>query len=862
MSQYFTDSDSYTSCPYNPCLTFDFDLDLEAHAAVFHHECTICKPSSLESNGLCAPCQHLNLRHFLLCVPQSKWFYIVLGTIAEISKRPECPQCRVVTRIIQRNRAQAERQWKATVRDDNECILGRTHTNESSQGELYVQLFFFGREALKRYRGYNITRYYLQVRFRDLQLQIPTVWDPDKTPDPLHATAARDFGFSKITQSETIATIDSGVHWGRVLDLVRSCEDGHDHETVQNLSQGFTGPHYVVDVNKRCIVRTPAKCNYVTLSYVWGTPRVGKIRATKANIELLQREGSLSGESLSLTISDAMQVCTRLGEAYLWVDSLCIVQDDIEQKLQEIRVMGDIYSSSHLTIVAAAGNDAEAGLPGVSCATRSMSQLAVAFCGLEAVEVLPCFEATVEKSLWNTRAWTYQERILSRRTLYFTDCQVFFSCDSGIRYEDICGDQYLREYNHAPFRTHSWQAWHPWLQYTNRLAEYSTRKMTFNSDIFNAFAGVGQTVYQNLVEHYYGLPECNFDEALLWEADGPYQSRPCETVIPGWSWGSHRGPVKFSLCSYDNYAGSFIRFYIWSPQASSLVALNPTPYWNVWWPLPGASESTSSNPHIRALYLAIAWKDGCATSSKESHLSDKQLVALFKDRVEQQCGVPGDPTPISRSFERLDPEGIEAFPLSARKAASKPGTLLFRAPVAEFYLCDHSTYGSRARSYGSATETVTTLTLITTQGLCAGFVEVNQSWADYRLDPWEEDLPDHFSVIALSVGRLSVEQTSGVEFLLAHNMQPPKGHYQFPPKESAHLRKVGELGYTGDESTDTRYFDHLIMRMTAPIVNVMLVDQLRDPLENVVYSHRRGVGWVLLARWREAGSKLQTIVLR
>lgn len=176
-----THSGSYVSCPYNPCLTFGFELALDTHTALFHHQCIDCRPLIPESETLCPSCQHLNLRHLLLCVPRRKWFYIILGTIAEISSRPECPLCRVIARMIQRNRKQAEEEWEVAISDDNECILGQAHTSESSHGSLYFQIFFFGREALEKHRRFNIPRYYLQLRFQDLQIQIPAGWDPDKT---------------------------------------------------------------------------------------------------------------------------------------------------------------------------------------------------------------------------------------------------------------------------------------------------------------------------------------------------------------------------------------------------------------------------------------------------------------------------------------------------------------------------------------------------------------------------------------------------------------------------------------------------------------------------------------------------------
>jgi len=118
------------------------------------------------------------------------------------------------------------------------------------------------------------------------------------------------------------------------------------------------------------VVDAPQLARYLALSYVWGEAQGKCLNATKSNIFLLKQEGSLGGSSLgaslSFTINDAIRVCWDLDERYLWVDSLCIIQDDPEDKEKQIGMMEDIYSSTGMTLAAAEGEDAESGLPGVN----------------------------------------------------------------------------------------------------------------------------------------------------------------------------------------------------------------------------------------------------------------------------------------------------------------------------------------------------------------------------------------------------------------------------------------------------------------------------------------------------------------
>lgn len=140
--------------------------------------------------------------------------------------------------------------------------------------------------------------------------------------------------------------------------------------------------------------------------------------------------GDLVGDSIPPdippVIEDAITVVKQLGFKYLWVDRYCIQQDAAVEKQIQIWHMDSTYRNSALTIIAATG-DATLGLPGV----RNTPRLCQPSLRLEdrlLFAIPPSPKKVILGSKWNTRAWTYQEGLLSRKRLVFTKYEVYFQC--------------------------------------------------------------------------------------------------------------------------------------------------------------------------------------------------------------------------------------------------------------------------------------------------------------------------------------------------------------------------------------------------------------------------------------------------
>ena len=160
---------------------------------------------------------------------------------------------------------------------------------------------------------------------------------------------------------------------------------------------------------------------YVALSYVWGViPKIFDITNDSEKLPTM----------LPRTIEDAIIVTQKLDFRYLWVDRYCIDQQRDNEKAHQVGKMDLIYMNAELTIIAAAGGDSDYGLPGVGHQKRQPRDLTT--CARIGKQFLITTASNPTKSFfrtkWNTRGWTFQEALLSRRRLVFTEEQMYFEC--------------------------------------------------------------------------------------------------------------------------------------------------------------------------------------------------------------------------------------------------------------------------------------------------------------------------------------------------------------------------------------------------------------------------------------------------
>lgn len=159
--------------------------------------------------------------------------------------------------------------------------------------------------------------------------------------------------------------IGSTVNWDQLREWLQDCTTNHE-DCACIAGKGVPKGFRLIDVRRRCL--TPeldqdTDISYAALSYVWGSdPDNGKLKG-----HMVERpESPNSLDDVPKTIEDALIICSELGYQYLWVDRLCIVQDDFEKKQGQINSMAQIFSSAAVTIVTAACKDMDSPVPGVS----------------------------------------------------------------------------------------------------------------------------------------------------------------------------------------------------------------------------------------------------------------------------------------------------------------------------------------------------------------------------------------------------------------------------------------------------------------------------------------------------------------
>jgi hypothetical protein len=139
---------------------------------------------------------------------------------------------------------------------------------------------------------------------------------------------------------------------------------------------------------------------------VWGNSN--KFTLNQGNIDTLVEQRGLSVllNDLLRTIHDAITATEKIGEQYLWVDSMCIQQDNELEKEEQIDVMDWVYGNAVLTFVAADASDADAGLRGVQSGSRNVKQLEAEIQTSEHILIPLPKPKGLESSIWNSRAWT------------------------------------------------------------------------------------------------------------------------------------------------------------------------------------------------------------------------------------------------------------------------------------------------------------------------------------------------------------------------------------------------------------------------------------------------------------------------
>lgn len=326
----------------------------------------------------------------------------------------------------------------------------------------------------------------------------------------------------------------------------------------RRFDEGATSNFRVIDIESGCVRSAPLNLRYACLSYVWGQTPTFKL--LKSNFEELATAGNLDGirRHLPRTVNHAIDLLTALGERYLWVDALCLVQDDLDDVTLGVGMMNTIYRGAHFTIVAGSGVNANAGLPALKAYSkdggRSQTLVREVAPGIT-MTVIHSIDWHLSRSVYNERGWTLQELVLPRRTVIFINGQVYYRCQEANWSDETWADKWNywldADDSNISRIPDILEGFLPCLWAYQKLCEdFSGRTLRSDGDAIRALAGItrplGAGMETTMVE---GLPGYYLDHfALFIATNGDLRRRD---RFASFSWAGWAGKIMWPRENFE-----------------------------------------------------------------------------------------------------------------------------------------------------------------------------------------------------------------------------------------------------------------------------------------------------------------------
>lgn len=374
------------------------------------------------------------------------------------------------------------------------------------------------------------------------------------------------------TSRRTSLRTDSGEAMAKINGWIAECTTEHEEILCTSPSTSKL-PKRVIDVGSnntsiRLVEPNGARDRYLCLSHCWGLEQI--ITTTTSTFH--QRKQNIHWHDLSQTFRDSITLTRTLGFRYIWIDSLCIIQDSASDWATESAQMASIYSAAFLTIAGTKSPNGAGGLftstPDVRVSGTTPRDERYSIFFRERIDhqidnILESAGMTSSEKYYPllSRAWVYQERMLSTRILHFGHFEVFFECKStiqceceGIRfwgagtespmslikieYADALAD-FGEGYTGSALEEVKYQGARMW---RTMVSAYTALRLTKSKDRLPAFGGLARQMGAARQARYFaGLWEDSMNDDLLWEVYTTpelKQGRPEPRNAPTWSWAS------------------------------------------------------------------------------------------------------------------------------------------------------------------------------------------------------------------------------------------------------------------------------------------------------------------------------------
>lgn len=301
------------------------------------------------------------------------------------------------------------------------------------------------------------------------------------------------------------------------------------------------------DINL-CETKNQQGIRWCALSYCWGIDQPVKTTRSTYN----ERCKRIPLSSLPLTLQDAVTVTRKLGIEYLWIDCLCIIQDDAKDMSSEIAQLPTTFQQAYVTVSASTSSKSTDGFlqdrqlmaPGQHFALQCRDEHGTT----GRITITKHYFPSSFPDPANERAWTYQERCLSPRLLDFSSTQLRWRCRTTTNTQgghlSETGVMFPASHlvDHSLAKEDNWIT--TWIEL---VKEYCDRKMTLESDKLVAISALAQEFSIARNDRYLaGLWESTLAPMLLWRTY-EQERRPSIWRAPSWSWASIQSDVHFPI---------------------------------------------------------------------------------------------------------------------------------------------------------------------------------------------------------------------------------------------------------------------------------------------------------------------------
>ncbi|KAG7046366.1 HET-domain-containing protein [Colletotrichum scovillei] len=438
------------------------------------------------------------------------------------------------------------------------------------------RLLFFSLESM-------ISKSYGEIRFEKFNSYLTSSVKPGRPVAVLYSLPGKPSLGAQMGMP-VLPAAGSQAHIAALSTWIRVCDGTHDCIRVSDTT---SLPTRVIDVGSKgaehcrllCADRGQTKSGkYLALSHRWGSPNQHRKFCTlKENLESFKEEIKLT--ELPQTFQDAINITRNLGIGYLWIDSLCIVQDDPEDWKMESLLMEQVYSSAYVTLAASCASGTEDGFlkprPRRQCVTLASDRGSYYIC-----ESIDDFGRDVEHGELNKRAWILQERALSRRTIYFSEKQTYWECGRGVRCETMTKMRNRK----ASFLGDS--------DFPHSIDTYVRgMKIELYQDLYQKYSGLALSsigdrpvairgLEARLIRTFgtvgsHGVFDIFFHRCLLWKKANHSLDRIDSELlrgvhVPSWSWMAYAGEIKYLNVPFNKYswdADIISPFSNWSSQS-------------------------------------------------------------------------------------------------------------------------------------------------------------------------------------------------------------------------------------------------------------------------------------------------------